>query len=137
MVEIQKNTKIASNALRITLFAMLITSVIVLSGCSLSGVTGNLISGQDKCINGALIQKVMKGNTINMCCFSSADENKEIEICNSFDLLYSETTIFEDSMMTQRKVSYPQGKMICTDTYGKLPGTDDMVLIEDLSTCEE
>ena len=127
---------IASNASKIILIT-LIASILLVSGCSMSGITGKVIAGQDKCINGAIVEKVLKGHTIGMCCFSSANENKEIEICNSFDFDYSETTIFEDSEITQRKVSYPQGDMTCTDTYGKLPGTNDLILIEDLSTCEK
>jgi hypothetical protein len=123
----------------IAVLALLIISIVLLPGCSLSEVTGNLISGpgKDECINGAIVDKVMKGDTIKMCCFASESETKEIEVCNSFDFLYSETTVFIDSEISQRKVTYPIRDMSCTDTYGKLPGAKDLALIEDLSTCEK
>lgn len=120
---------------KLALFSLLLISVLMLSACSMSGITGKIIAGQDKCENGAIVEKVMKGKTLTMCCFSSSSENKEVEICNSFDGDYSETTIFENSEMSQRKVSYPQGDMMCSDVYGKIPGTEELVLIEDMSKC--
>ena len=126
--------------IRATSFSIFIMSVLImsfLSGCSsIKSITGNVIADKDKCINGDVIEKVLKGETMQMCCFSSSNEEKEIEVCNSFDFDYSETTIFDNFTMSQRKITYPQGKMTCTDVYGRLPGEKDLALIEDMSTCE-
>ena len=137
MVETKIKSSETEKTLRIALYSLLTVSLLLLSACSMSGITGKVIAGQNRCENGTVVQKVMKGHTIEMCCFSSSSDTREMEVCNSFIDGYSETTIFENSEITQRKVTYPQGKMICTDIYGKIPGSKDLSLIEDLSRCEQ
>lgn len=118
------------------LFMLIFASLFVLTSCSDLTITGNVVKEYNgNCNGGNIITKVLKSQEIKMCCFNSVQDNREIRSCKSDDLLFSELTIIEDNLITQRKIVYPLEDMICTDVYGRLNPTDTLELISDLSSC--
>ncbi|MBN2881210.1 hypothetical protein JXM83_04100 [Candidatus Woesearchaeota archaeon] len=111
----------------------LVTFVLILSGCSL---TGNVVKTDfNRCVGGFEVSKVIKGETVDMCCFTSNFENRKIDSCNSYDSKYTETTITEGNVITQRKVVYPLNGMSCTNVYGRINEVDKLELIPELTVC--
>jgi len=124
------------NYLSKSIFLLLVFSSIVLSSCSDLTITGNVVKEfEGTCLEGNIVTKIIKSQEIEMCCFISNDVQREIRSCKSDDFKYSELTIIEQDMITQRKVVYPMNNMTCQDVYGRINELDNLELISDLSSC--
>lgn len=117
------------------LFILLVGSSLILSGCQgMDAITGNVVY-EGECRSGNIVEKVIKGEQVEMCCFVSGEDEREVRSCKSDDLKYSEVTMVENGVITQRKVSYPYEDMQCKDVYGRMQATDPLEMIPELSSC--
>lgn len=130
-----KNRKKGVSLRLFSLSVLLIALSFILSGCQGFGsITGKVVY-EGECRSGNIVEKVIKGEQMKMCCFISGEDQREVRSCKSDDMKYSETTVVESGIITQIKVSYPYEGMRCKDVYGRLKATDPLELVPELSNC--
>jgi hypothetical protein len=125
------------NKSRLFMIVSILLLGMILSGCSFTGnVVYDLESDDGKCSSGSYSERVIKGDLTKMCCFNSEIDGRKVESCNSFDAKYSDTTIIENDMIVQRKLTFPMNGMSCTEVHGRMSEMDDLKLIPELSVCK-